>query len=303
MSILDLIPGKSALLAHSAAPTVLFGAGVVGVVGSTVLACRATLKLEDLLDSARRDLDVAKTLEHDDYSDEDRKRDITLIYVRSAASVAKLYAPAVILGGAAILSLTTSHNLLQQRIVGLTAAYTALEKGFSQYRERVVDKYGADQDRDFRYGVEKVKIKDPETGKERTVSVVPIDRTPSIYARFFDESSGAWEPYPEYNHTFLMGQQAYANDRLVSRGHVFLNEVYESIGIPHSEAGAVVGWVLNGDHSDNYIDFGIFDHNNERARDFVNGREGVILLDFNVDGVIIGKNKIDKKGTHNVIAE
>jgi hypothetical protein len=108
----------------------------------------------------------------------------------------------------------------------------------------------------------------------------------SQYARFFDESCVQWSKTPEYNLTFLNCQQNYANDLLHSRGHVFLNEVYDMLGIPRSQAGAVVGWVLGKDNDVGYIDFGIYDGNRMRARDFVNGYERSILLDFNVDGVI-----------------
>ena len=269
-------------------PAILFGVGVAGMIGTTVLASRATLKLEGVIAQAKNDLHVASQLEgHEDYSEADKKRDTTIIYSRSVVSVAKLYAPAVILGAVSIGCLTSSHNILQNRIAGLTAAYAALEHGFNLYRERVVEKYGEEQDRDFRYGAEKVKIVDEETGKTKTVTRVAAGDT-SIYARWFDESSRSWETWPEHNHAFLMSQQNYANDLLVARGHVFLNEVYDMLGIPRSDAGAVVGWVLGDDTSDNYIDFGIFD-DRQSVRDFVNGREQNLLLDFNVDGTIFGK--------------
>jgi hypothetical protein len=169
------------------------------------------------------------------------------------------------------------------------AAYGALEKGFSEYRARVVDKYGEEQDRDFRYGTEQVTVVDSETGKKTKVTRVGPDE-PSIYARFFDPVSPSWNKEPEYNMVFLKCQQNYANDLLRSRGHVFLNEVYDMCGIPRSKAGAVVGWLLseNGE-TDNFINFGIFDGREQVVRDFVNGREGAILLDFNVDGVIFDK--------------
>ena len=153
----------------------------------------------------------------------------------------------------------------------------------------MIEKYGEEEDRDFRYGSEKVTITDPDTGKKKTVTRVGPD-DPSIYARFFDPVSPSWSKEPEYNLIFLKCQQNWANDLLLSRGHVFLNEVYDMLGLQRSKAGAVVGWVLskNGE-TDNFVNFGVFDGKEQIARDFVNGREGAILLDFNVDGVIYDK--------------
>ncbi len=269
-------------------PTILFGAGIVGVVGSTVLACRATLKMEDVLHKTETEIKKAKTLEHREYSDEDRQKDIRIIYVRLGLDVAKLYAPAVILGSVSIGALVRSHTILSRRNAALGAAYAALDKGFKQYRARVVEKYGEEEDRNFRYGSQQVEVLDDETGKKKTVTRVSDD-IPSIYARFFDQTCKSWSKEPEYNLLFLNGQQNYVNDLLKSRGHVFLNEVYDLLGFPRSKAGSVVGWIMTGNAVDNFIDFGVWRGESQVARDFVNGKEGAILLDFNVDGVIYDK--------------
>jgi len=280
---------RGALQLSKTSPQVLFGIGVAGMVGSTVLACRATLKMSDVLEKAQGNLETARELDHPDYSERDRSRDVSLIYFQTGVQVFKLYLPAIVVGGVGIAALTSSHRILTSRNVALTAAYGALEKGFNQYRARVIDKYGEDEDRNFRYGTREETITDPDTGKKKTVTRVAVDGDPSIYARFFDSYSTEWSKEPEYNLIFLKCQQNYANDLLRARGHVFLNEVYDMLGIPRSKAGAVVGWVLskNGE-TDNFINFGVFD-GNDKARDFVNGLENSILLDFNVDGVIYDK--------------
>ena len=292
---MQLVPGaislkvaRTTLLAQKSSPEVLLAAGIVGMVGSTVLACRATLKMDTVLNETKEKLNTAKTLEHPDYSERDRQRDVSLIYYQTGIKVVKLYTPAIVLGGLSIYALTQSHSIMANRAIALTAAYGALEKGFEEYRGRVVEKYGEEEDRNLRYGSQQIEDVDSK-GKKKMVTRVGRN-DPSIYARFFDISSSSWNKEPEYNMMFLQCQQNYANDKLHARGHVFLNEVYDMLGLERSKAGAVVGWILskNGE-TDNYIDFGVFEGKTQVARDFVNGFEGAILLDFNVDGVIYDK--------------
>ena len=276
---------RNALLLQKASPGMLLTAGIVGMVGSTVLACRATLKMDEVLDEGKSKLDLAKTLRHDDYSEKDRQRDVSLIYFQTGVKVVKLYGPAVGVGLLSIAALTKSNAILTQRATALAAAYTALDQGFREYRSRVVDKYGEEEDQKFRYGITEVEVIDPVT-KEKSIKLT-VPGEPSIYSRFFDANSSSWSKEPEYNFIFLKAQQNYANDILHARGHVFLNDVYDLLGLERSKAGAVVGWLLTSNGTtDNYVDFGIFNVESEKARDFVNGFEGAILLDFNVDGVI-----------------
>lgn len=273
-------------------PHILFGVGVVGVVGAAVLASRASLKLEDTLaDIQETKLLAVQTAKNSEveYTDKDRQHDMVVLNIRGATRIAKLYAPAAAVGVISIALLTGSHVILTRRNVALAAAYATLEKAYREYRERVVKQYGADKDRELRFGSvnHKEKTKDDE-GKTKEVTTKKFDPNlgHSEYARFFGEGNPNWNRFPEYNVMFLRAQQNYLNDRLKAKGHVFLNEAYDALGMDRSKAGAVVGWVWNG-KGDNFIDLGVFDeHDDGRFYDFVTGREGVILLDFNVDGII-----------------
>lgn len=283
------VVSRSSLLTRKSSPEILLAAGVVGSVASTVLACRATLKMDALLTEAKEKLETARTLEHPEYSEDDRQRDIRLIYTQTTIKTVRLYAPAVAVGALSVAALVGSNRILTGRNTALIAAYTALDRGFRDYRARVVEKFGEDEDRRLRYGVREVEIVNPETGRKKHVERVALT-VPSVYARFFDPTSPSWNPEPEYNLVFLQCQQKWANDMLRARGHVFLNEVYDELGLERSKAGAVVGWVFTTDGStDNFIDFGVFNGETQISRDFVNGHEGAILLDFNVDGVIYDK--------------
>ncbi len=282
------VVGRNVLVVQKNSPTILFGAGVVGVVATVVLASRATLKVEEVLTTGQKDLAMVEEVSHANYSKSDQKHDISTIKIRTALGVAKLYAPAVVVGTFSIAALTGSHHIMSKRNAAVTAAYATIEKAFDRYRERVVDELGEEKDLEFRHGSELKIVADPnKKDKDKAVTTVgPFDR--SGYERFFDQYNINWQNNADLNLFFIKCQQNWANDRLRARGWVLLNEVYKSLGLEETKAGCVVGWYLNGD-GDNYIDFGVFDASNDKARDFVNGRENAILLDFNVDGVIYDK--------------
>lgn len=290
---------KVELKAIKHSPEILAGVGVVGVVGSLVMACKATTKLSDILDESKEQLDKIKEVAADPayeekYSQDDAKKDTTITYVQTAMKVTKLYAPSVILCAGSLGCLLASNNILKKRNAALSAAYMTVDKSFKEYRKRVADRFGEEVEKEIRYNIKAEEItKVDEDGNEVTETVKVMDGTDdpnsySDYARFFDESCAAWQNDAEYNLTFLKAQQQYANDLLKSRGRLFLNEVYRMLGIDETKAGQVVGWVYNPDNptGDNFVDFGIYNMQRERVRAFVNGYEPNILLDFNVDGVI-----------------
>lgn len=266
------------LIARKNSPQVMFVGGVAGVTVGTVMACRATLQLSDQLDKMKNDLEDVKALKDADGSYDNK--DVARVYAKNMAKVARLYAPAAIVGVASIGALTGAHVTLNRRNAGLTAAYAAAVKAYDDYRDRIKEELGEEKELDLYHGaiVEKVKGED-----NKLVAVKKVNpNSTSMYARFFDESSRNWDRNPEMNRMFVQVQQTYANDLLVTRGHIFLNEVYDMLGLERSKAGQVVGWVIS-DEGDNRVDFGIYEAVNAN---FVNGIERTALLDFNVDGVI-----------------
>lgn len=281
-------------------PEILLAGGVVGVVTSTVMACKATLKVEEILDESKEKIEKihevmeAPELEHK-YTPEDGKKDLAIVYVQTGVKLAKLYGPSVMLGAASIACMVGSNRILNRRNVALAAAYASVDKGFKDYRGRVIERFGKELDRELRYNIKAEEIEEvvgtDEDGNDivekKTVQVYdPTAYSP--YAIVYDDGNLGWEKDAELNKFFLLEKQEYANVMLQTRGHVFLNEVYDLLGAKRTKAGQEVGWVYDDKHpvGDNYIDFGIFDiHNPEKVR-FVNGYERSIILDFNVDGVI-----------------
>ena len=285
-------------------PEILVVAGVVGIVTSTVMACKATTKVNDIIDEATDTIDAIHnsagkglhTSDGEEYTQEVANKDLAIVYVQTGWKFVKLYGPAVALGVASIGCMIGSNQILRKRNVALAAALTAVDTSFKEYRGRLIDRFGKDLDRELRFGIKAKEIEEKiidENGKEttvtKTVEVIDPNTAHSLYSVVFCEGNAGWTKNAELNKVFLIQQQNYANDKLRLRGYLTLNEVYEMVGAPTTAYGQIAGWVYTEDSSigDNFVDFGIFDIANEKACDFVNGRERSIILDFNCIGNIL----------------
>lgn len=309
MNTLSRSFGKAKMKIKKYSPEILITAGIIGTVTSTVMACRATLKVATIIEESKEELDkineAAKRLETKEslpcsdgtvYTKDDLKKDLIGHYGRLTIDVVKTYAPSVILGTLSLGCVFASNNTLRKRNAGLAAAYATIDKGFKEYRNRVVERFGKEVDQELRYNVkaetfEEKKI-DEKTGKEKTVKTTVNVADPneySMYARFYDDTCNGWTKDPEHNLYQLKQMQSYATKKLEAQGFLYLNDVYEMLGIPKTKAGQIVGWIYNEENpiGDNFVDFGIYDSNRPAVRDFINGYERTILLDFNVDGNIL----------------
>lgn len=296
---------KAAFKVKKHSPEILVVAGVVGVVGATVMACKATLKVNEINDEAKNNLEKIHiagekgiTEAGEVYTEEDVKKETAIVYVQTAYKYTKLYAPALIVGGLSVTAILAGHNMTRKRNVALAAAYTALETSFKDYRGRVVERFGEALDKELRYNIKTKEIEHVMTNEDGSETIVKEDvevadvlNMYSEYAKFFDDGCTGWSKDPEYNLVFLRQQQRCANDRLKAHGYLFLNDVYDMLGIGRTPAGQLVGWIYDEKNpiGDNYVDFGIYDMYKPKCRDFVNGYERSILLDFNVDGKIYDK--------------
>ena len=281
-------------------PEILVTVGVIGAVGSAVLACKATLKVNEVLDETKTSIDKIHTATEkgvteggQTYELQDSKKDLTLVYAQTGVKLAKLYGPALILGGLSLTSILASHKIMRTRNAALAAAYATVDTAFKGYRGNVIERFGEKVDRELKYNIKAEEVEETvvnEKGKEKKVkkTVETVDTTRPMYSPYavvFDETNPCWEKDAEYNKTFLINQQEFWNYKLMANRRVFLNEVLQSLGFEPTKAGQVVGWKLDGD-GDGYIDFNIFNMNNKQACKFVNGDERSIILDFNVDGNI-----------------
>ncbi|MGL4451395.1 MAG: DUF6353 family protein [Sarcina sp.] len=277
-------------------PEILSGIGAVSIVAGTVMACKSTLKLSDTLEETKTNLEAIKVAsEREDYTEEDKTKDLTITYGQAAMKVIKLYAAPVLITTTGISCMLTSNKILRNRNAALTAAYVTIDKSFKEYRARVADKYGKDAEFRIRHNIQDFEIGDISVLEDGT-EVITTEKgltmpQGSDYMRVFDEFNPNYQRDAQYNLMFLRSQQQYLNDKLQVNGILFLNDVYDALGFPRTKAGQVVGWTYNfgEENADNYIDFGLTNLADPKIRDFINGYENSIWLDFNVDGPVWDK--------------
>lgn len=286
---------RALLILKKYSPEILVGTGIVGGVTAAVMVGKASMELEETLMPAKTQIHNLKVKKHskrfDEIPEAEFRKELARAYFKGGKAVAHLYWRPALVGAMSVGCILTAHGVMRGRNAALVAAYNALDSAYNAYRERVREELGEDRDRDYALGVvqEDILVSDDD-GKVEKAKIKTLDGGNfSPYARFFDELNLNWEPNPESNMFFLTAQQTYANEMLRTRGHIFLNEVYDALGLERTKAGAVVGWLYEKNTGDDHVDFGIFNFDNPRARDFVNGDEASILLDFNVDGVIYDK--------------
>ena len=293
---------KAGLKLKKHSPEILVVGGVVGLVTSGIMACKATTKLSAILDDSKEQIElfdkVAANPEmvKEEYTVEDAEKDKKIVKVQTAVKVAKLYAPSVAVGVVSIGAIFASNNIMRKRNVALGAAYATVDRAFKDYRNRVVDRFGEELDKELRYNLKTKEVKETiedENGKKKTVkrNIKYMDSPlPSEFAVIYDDGCAGWTKDPEDNKFFLIQQQRYANERLKRRGYLSLNEVYDLLGFPSTKAGQVVGWLYDckdpNYKGDDFVDFGLYNVDYEPNRDFVNGYERNIILDFNVAPII-----------------
>ena len=292
--------GKAGLMIKKHEPEILVVAGAVGMVTSTVLACKATLKVADVLEEHKTTVNtIHETAAREDmkekYTTEDEKNDIRIVYTQTAVKVVKEFAPSVILGGLSLGCMFASNNMLRKRNAALAVAYATIDKSFKEYRGRVAERFGSDVEEEIRLGAKEETITeievDPETGKEKKVKKKVKVSDPNLtsdYAMYFDENTSAYyNTCYDFNLSMLRAKEAYWTTMLQMRGYVTLNEVLQDIGVEGHKAGMVVGWFYDkkNPQGDDQVLFNIKEVY-VRTGDGEHDMRKTIIIDPNVQGEI-----------------
>lgn len=303
--------GSQVMTVQRNSPVLLFGIGAIGITTTVVLACRATLKMSDILEEGEKKLaevDQRELGPSEVLTDKQISRFKFKIKVGIAIDIAKEYAPSAIIGVISLGALTGSHVILSRRNASLTAAYTIVDRSFKEYRSRVREEFGAEKDAELRmggFGIREIAEDGPNGVEVRHITGPDQEALQknegSSYGRVFAPtlSDGTpnknWRNAPHENTYFITSILNHARDNLEvsDTGVLFLNDVYDMLGFKRTKAGQHVGWVRgarfdeNGKQiTDGYIDFGVWEDGMYKGKEWLNGHPKAFYLDFNVDGVV-----------------
>ena len=292
-----------------AAPAIAIVGGTAGTAVAGVWAVKKTItEAPEVLDEIKHDIDEVKSKDLGTGA-------LFGVYMKGGVKVISTYAGPILMEAGSAFSILYAFKIINGRFVAMSATAAALEEANRRlkasainYRASLAERYGEDFDKDITFdqgfclvrhdGALEFPVKTTidENGnevKEEGMWEIKREGSPfdtlSPYAVIFDEMSSEWSKDPSYNKLTLHRIQITCNDMLHARGHLFLNDVYKELGLPETQVGQLVGWISKGD-GDGYVDFGIYDLNAvDNRREFINGYEPSIILDFNVDGVIWDK--------------
>lgn len=281
--IVTRVVGRTALATKAHSPSLLFAAGVIGMGATVVLACKATMELENVLTDHEKDMmDIqrlesrgssSQTLSEEEHYLKERQH----LKVRTAAKLTKLYAPTAVSAVITVACLTASHRQLTNRNTQLTAAYVGLQRFLESYRGRVREKIGEEEERNVYYASTPVElVQDTENGPVKVFGTAPGMRSP--YATIFDDKNTMFQESAVFNQHLFRIQSEMLTNKLRSQGHLFLNEVYDRLGCPRTPTGQVCGWAIGDPKSDDFVEIRAFP---------MHDYHGSFMLDFNVGGHVL----------------
>lgn len=292
--------GSSKLALKAKTPILMIVGGVVSMGAGTVLACRQTLKIEEVMEPhtvALERIEEGSSLSLQSYPAEAAQSDRYKVYGRVALDGTKLYAipGAFFLGGAVLVF--AGHRIMLKRNAAMALAFTGLKEIFDAYRARVVDRFGEASDQAFMHGETLLEIEDPVTGEKIMVASRDWDESgQDPYNRVFDQFNAirTWQPDLGVNKNFIATQQRYAQELLNRQGYLYLSDVYKALGFEETSISRIVGWKVrhlpDGSKDIPFVDFGL---DKKLPDDWKYNKDHAIYLDFNCQGMIVG-GKVQK---------
>lgn len=220
MDVIEKLVYKTVKVLQRNSATILTGASCLGLVGTAVLAIKATPKAIEIIDELKRE----KTLEI-------KKTDIAL-------ATWKCYIPTALVGGTTLACIIGSNVLNKQTQTSLYGAYALLEQSYKNYRKSAGNVFGEDADKKIRMDA----AHEAYIYANGTMIYDPSTDDSSELMLFFDEYSVR---YFTSTMAAVLNAQYHANRMLILQGELCLNTYYKCLGLDLLECGDIIGWGCN----------------------------------------------------------
>lgn len=299
------LAGNGLLIARKHAPEIMIGGGLAGFGLTIYETIKATNKTNDILEEKHRKSSVyAEALDYPiGYGPGEYENDISDLNRRTKIAIIKAWLPVGTLAVASGASILGGYRIINGRYVATAAAYKGLENFIGRYRGNVVDRFGKDVDWELANDIkaetlekamaereENRKIEEENKGK-KIRKKAPKTAYQDIYCGIFDNYSDRWQRYwtAEQVLEYLKFKQNQLNDMLRIRKHVFVNEVYDMLGLERTSAGSVNGWILTRTNPESHISLGIDEMPADELRSILSTHRNEdirVKIRLNPDGLI-----------------
>lgn len=295
---------KALIVGKKHAPEICFGLGVAGFVGTIAGTVHATNQTHEILEKKENLEEVCNECLENKNGNYTRKiydEDIKRIRRETRKRLFKAWWPVGTLGAGSVISFFSGFRILNGRYLGAAAAYKTLEAGYERYRQKVIERFGAEVDQELMdiqaSEIQKMLKKeeeqqkaDDEKGKKKKKA---LEQGNSIV--LFDDRSEHWRRYwiPDMVLDYLSVKENECNDKRKINGIIFENEVRDILGVERTSEGQVLGW------KDKPVDFGLFNGSDiavKRCRNVLSiERNGDIHVPIQLEPEGIMFDRIKKK--------
>ncbi len=288
------LSSRSVLKLRKKSPTILVVAGTVGLIATAVAAAKAAPKAAVVVADHKTQRDLIGDIPKKGAVAKDVRKDAQVqvlnLYYNTGFELTKVYGPALVLGTLSAGSILYGHKILHGRHVASMAAYSGLAEQLAAYRGRVRQTLGEKAEKEIFNGAHGEYVEDPNHPGEYKLQPVYTDGdpTPNSTQVWFDDRNAYFKLDPEINMMHLNAVQMHMNQLLQVRGHLYLNEVKDALGMPRTAEGQVLGWVLGAGTGDDFVDFGHTSNTDPDTIEFREKQRPDVRLNFNVDGQVYG---------------
>ena len=286
---------KALFKVKKVSPEICLIGGVACIVGGTVLAVRAGIKIKDILDVANDQISSIKSDAEDAIVSEDAARESIREVKRQATfDIIKHGAPVVCAVGGGIVLVCAAKGIVDKRYGALLGAYNALEASYREYQNKMKpyeEQLLIDTKKQLVAAAQEAKNGQLLTQEEiNAINKQAMDLVNGNAYRFWfrAETSTEWHPHGPSNLNTIMATEHWATNQLHIDGYLFLNDVLDHLGMPKVPHGQLVGWLRGSEDSDSYVEL-ISDDYREILNMDDDACKMSILLDCNCDGLIWDK--------------